>query len=87
MIFRINCGCEDAPCCGCCDEVVTGADALDHDDDLMADLYAAPDEVAVDDDDDDNDNDDDAPVYVAAETGREDWELYGSDWDDRLYPD
>ena len=27
--IRVNCGCEDAPCCGCEEYVLTGEDALE----------------------------------------------------------
>ncbi len=81
--------CIDAPHCDCCNE-----DASVHDSDLMTALYAEPVEERQETDAADQDATAHAAAvaaeggnYVAALTVTEDWELSGSDWEDRLYPD
>ncbi len=54
MRVNTDCGCEDAPCCGCGSDVLTGIDAIDNELDRMFDDVS---DVAVLDADDDLDVD------------------------------
>ncbi len=81
----VNCGCEDAPCCGCNEVVLTGEDAREAIEDDM--LYMAETE-SVDDlslyrnePDDSMDGDFDSAMASAGHGTDEDYGFYGDEID------
>ena len=83
--IRVNCGCEDAPCCGCDDVILTGEDAVEA---MQAedDLYGADaDSYELHDEEGDCDDSDDGQALASAGRGTdEDYGYYG-DGEDGLY--